>query len=205
MAIKSLQHSSLTDNIFYRSLLAGNAAFEPSDEDILAEEILSSSAASVTFSGLDAYAADYEHLQIRGVIRTNRSGQTNSESSLRINGDTGANYSQHRLRGTGSAVESSAGTSQTSISISDGTSSTNSTASSYSAFVVDILDPFSSSKNTTIRFLFGNAATTYFGSGDIRLGSGAYLNTASVTSLSIIDRNATSIVTGSTFTLIGVK
>jgi hypothetical protein len=172
---------------------------------LLDERVLDSAESSVTFSSLSTYAADYQHLQIRGVIRTNRAGQTNSESSLRINGDTGANYSLHFLRGTGSAVQSAAGTSQTSISISDGTSSTNATASSYSAFVMDILDPFSSSKNTTVRFLFGNAATTYFGSGDIRLGSGAYLNTASVTSLSIIDRNATTIAIGSRFSLYGIR
>jgi hypothetical protein len=182
---------------------AGDVSF--GSYDLLATEILTGSAASVTFSSLGDYAADYQHLQIRGAIRTIRSGQTNSEASVRFNADTGSNYAHHFLRGTGSAVQSAAATSQTSISISDGTSSSTSTASSFSAVVLDILDPFETTKYTTTRHLFGNSATTYFGSGDIRLASGLWMNTASLTSITFMDRNATAYDIGSRFSLYGIR
>ena len=37
--------------------------------DLLETTILSSNAASVTFSNLNNYAADYQHLQIRAVVK----------------------------------------------------------------------------------------------------------------------------------------
>jgi hypothetical protein len=173
--------------------------------DLLETQVLGTSEASITFSSLGTYAADYKHLQIRAVIRTNRSGQTNSQTSIRFNSDTGSNYSGHLLRGTGSAVQSFASVGETSISISDGTSSTNSTGNSFSATVLDILDPFETSKYTTTKALFGNAASTYFGSGDIRLTSGLWNNTAALTTITFMDRNATSFAIGSRFSLYGVK
>ena len=98
MAIKSLSSSSLTNNVFYRSLLAGNEAFNPSDEDVLAETVLTSSASSVTFSSLDTLAAGYQHLQVRFVARDSFSANDRAVD-VRINGDSVDKYSSHRLLG----------------------------------------------------------------------------------------------------------
>jgi hypothetical protein len=166
--------------------------------------ITGTSTTSVVFD-VSTLASTYKHLQIRAVVRTSRSPETNSNHAMRINADTGANYAAHVVRGTGSAVQSFAGASQTYISISDGTSSTNSTANSYSAMVIDLLDPFSSTKNKTVRGLFGNAASTYFGSGDIRLFSGFRNNTEITTSVTIYDLNAGYFLAGSRYSIYGVK
>jgi len=198
MAIKSLQHSSITDNIFYRSLLAGNTAFEPSDEDILAEQVLSSSAASVTFSGLDAYAADYQHLQIR--ITALQTGGGGGRLYMRMN-DAGS-YWNHFLIGTGSTVVSE-GFSANGIRA---TNSLSVTANQFTVAVMDILDPFSTAKNKTVRTLQGNTGTF----NAIGLQSGSWASTTAVDAISFATGNigygdGGSLAIGSTFTLIGVK
>ena len=203
MAIKSLQHSSITDNIFYSSMLAGNAAFDPGDEDILAEQVLSSSAASVTFSGLDTLAAGYQHLQIRALTRNDGSGTTSSTTRLllRFNGDTAGNYSTHSLFARGSSVVSTAATNNADIWVSTDDISTGATANAFQASVLDILDPFETTKYTTVRALAGFAASHNY----IGLNSGSWRNTTAITSITYLPASASNFLTGSTFTLIGVK
>jgi len=47
----------------------------------------------------------FQHLQIRFIAQTNRSTYGVDEFRLQLNSDTGANYSFHRLAGTGASVE----------------------------------------------------------------------------------------------------
>ena len=200
MTVKSLKHSSLTDNVFYRSMLAGNAGFVPSDEDVLDEVVLTSSAASVTFSGLDTLAAGYEHLQVRMTGRSNGAVGANAVYAY-LNGDSSASYASHRLQANGSAVSSSAYTGGGNGWIGY-MAGNNGTANVFGALVADFLDFSSSSKNTTWRALGGNPDPTtddYVG-----LYSGVYLNTAAMTSLTLFHGTG-SWVSGSRFTLIGLK
>ena len=98
MANKSLLHSSLTDNIFYRSMMAGNAPVSyATGFDLLETTTLTSNASSVSFSGLDAYS-DYKHLQLR------INGKFSSSVRLQLNGDTGSSYSWHQIYGDGSGA-----------------------------------------------------------------------------------------------------
>jgi len=193
MANKSLLHSSLTDNIFYRSMLAGNEAYFPEFEsdDFLEEVVLTSSATSVTFSGLDAYS-DYKHLQIRMVARTTDSW-TSGNATLSLNGSGMAQW--HYLTGQGSSVSS--GSAASSIAIY--TTGNTATSGSFASSVMDILD-FSSSKNKTIRTLTGFHAG---GEYSIGLWSNLWNNTAAVTSLTLTGSN--SFTSGSRFSLYGSK
>ena len=198
MAIKSLQHSSLTDNIFYRSMLAGNTAYSPSDEDILAEEVLTSSQASVTFSSLDTLAAGYQHLQIRMTTRTDLSGAEDS-FFINFNDDFSSNYSWHFMFGNGSSVNVGQNSSTTGIypfAVSGNTQA----SGSFGAHIIDIVDAFESTKNTTIRALAGYAG----GTNRIALASGMWNNTSSIQSLAL-DPSSSNWTTGSRFTLIGLK
>ena len=197
MAIKSLQHSSITDNIFYRSMLAGNTAFDPGDEFLLEEQVLSSSAASVTFSGLEQYAGVYQHLQIVVVGRASLAGASVGVYS-RLNADSGSNYNGHFLLGNGSAVSS--GTTGTATWGLSGLISANAmTAGNFGAAVIDLLDPFETTKNKTLRTLGGATEANR-----IDLHSALWMNTASVTSWTLYPE-AFNWLTGSRFSLYGAK
>jgi len=165
--------------------------------DLLETEILTGSQASVTFSSLGSYSA-YQHLQIRAMVRSNRAA-TNENVRIQFNNDTGSNYSRHQLRGTGSSVISEAATSQTSAFVST-IAAASSTANSFTAQVTDLLDPFESTKNTTIRTLYG--ATSYQ---EIGLSSGAWFDTSAVTEIDLILQSGGSFVSGSRFSLYGLR
>jgi hypothetical protein len=186
-------------------MLVGNDAYEPSTEDILAEVVLASSQASVTFSSLDTLAAGYQHLQIRAVSRNDRNvAYTLGDVFLRVNGATSA-YRSHYLRGNGSTVSSN-GFSPASGMVAYTNPSDPAPANIFAGAVIDILDPFSSSKNTTIRSLAG-VHTGGTGTGDdniAELYSGLYNATTAVSSLQLI-ADAGNFLTGSRFTLIGLK
>jgi hypothetical protein len=167
--------------------------------DLLETQVLTSSASSVTFTGLGSYS-DYKHLQIRIVSRNSKAATTNEAVILQLNGDTGSNYSRHILSANGSSVSSSGATAQTFILVGDQPSN-NSTANAFYGHVVDILDFSSSSKNTTVRALGGGHATQ----SRIQLSSGLWMNTDSVTSITLSVFGGDNHVTGSRFSLYGVK
>jgi len=201
MAIKSFTRSTIENNIFYRSMLAGNTAYSPStDEDVLAEEILTSSQASVTFSGLDTLAAEYKHLQIRYTSRIDETVGGAGTFYVNVNSDTGSNYARHFLRGNGSTVISAALTSTSTPDIGY-TAGAESASGVFGAGVIDILDAFETTKYTTMRSSSGLAS----GYKEVWLGSVLWMNTAALTSVSFETFGVWNFVSGSSFTLIGVK
>ena len=165
--------------------------------DLLETTTLGSSASSVTFTGLGSYS-DYAHLQIRMVSRGDKASNA-ADLLMQINADTGSNYAWHTLRADGSNVSPFARDTKTELDIGY-VAGGNSTASSFSASVLDILDFSNSSKNTTIRTLNGvSNEWTY-----IRLTSGLWNNTNAVTSLQFF-ADAGNLVSGSRFSLFGRK
>ena len=205
MATKSLLHSSLTDNVFYRSLLAGNDPYIPVFESdyLLAETVLTSSTSSVVFSGLDAYAAQgYRHLQFRVVTRSNR-GDTDTVLAMRFNGDTGATHLGHNLYGNGTSVGSAYFSTASASGIYMPYSSTAATAPSgaFGGMIIDVPNAFSTNKNKTIKALIGQPNPTY---NRLSIHSGVWLNTAAVTSVGFYDLFST-LIAGSRFSLYGSK
>jgi|LakMenE01Jun11ns_1017448.scaffolds.fasta_scaffold9716579_1 hypothetical protein len=153
---------------------------------------------TVTFSNLNTtYGSTYQHLQLRIVSKrgSNRFG-------VQFNGDTGSNYAMHFLFGTGSTVSSGATTSTTAITTNVGRTAGGD--SSVGASIVDILDPFETTKNTTVRSLTGNQLQ-----GLIVLYSGVWLNTNALTSLSVVQTEPSSGVstweTGTRISLYGMR
>ena len=195
MAAISFKRSSLENFNKYNSLLVGNEAFSPSDFDLLETQVLSSSASSVTFTGLGSYS-DYKHLQLR-VIASHNSA---SPSSFRVqfNSDTGNNYARHALAGQASVVSSSASTGQDEMA---GGSLASNTANTFAPTILDILDFSDTSKNTTIKALSG----TQDGTPIVILRSGLYINTNAVTSIEIDSFSGVNLLTGSRFSLYGTK
>jgi hypothetical protein len=167
------------------------------DYELIESAILTSNESSVTFSNLGTYSSTYKHLQIRGLARKNATGS--DRILTRFNSDSGSNYAFHELTGDGSSVSSAGATSQTYAYLSIMLRS-DETANNFSPFVADILDPFSSTKNTTARSLTGNTASF----NRVRLMSAVWLSTASITSISLTAQ-ADSFVAGSRFSLYGVR
>jgi hypothetical protein len=180
-------------------LSAAGAGGVAGDYELIETTILGSASSEVLFSSLATYASDYKHLQIRYTARSTRAAVADN-LGVRFNGVTTTSYSHHRLYGNGTNVQSFAGTSAT-FMLGDGTTGNTSTASAFSAGVIDILDSYSTTKNKTIRILSG-----YTVSGDhaIELTSGAFYNTAALTSVSVFALTG-NLVAGTRMSLYGIK
>jgi hypothetical protein len=177
---------------------AGSGA-AASDFELLETTVLGSDAASVTFSSLGSYSA-YKHLQIRASMKSGSGTTGTSGVFIRLNGATGSVYARQHLRGNGSSMSSAGTSSQTSI-LFEHMATNRDEDNIFVGAIIDILDFSSSSKNTTIRSFYGtrNSGTSY-----ITLGSGLWNNTAAVTSI-LIEMESNNFVTGSRFSLYGIK
>ena len=141
----------------------------------------------------------FTHLQIRVFGRDGGSGFP-QDIYMRFNGDSGSNYSRHRLIGDGSSASALG---QTSVSyIECGLAPVAATTANVeSATIVDIFDYANTNKNKTIRSLNGLDVN---GSGYVGLFSGAWLNTAAITSIEIGFASGVA-VAGNNFQLYGIQ
>jgi hypothetical protein len=174
-----------------------------SDEDILQEIILGEATSSVTFANLSQYASDYEHFQVRYVAG---SDTINRWFSIRVNGDTGSNYTWHSLLVGGGGSVNTYGLTGKSGHLCVYQHDNLSTVG-LSAGITDILDAFDTSKNTTIRTLSGMSVSPYF---QLNLNSSLWANTNAVDSLTFYMADGSGAASGNLIantriTLIGVK
>jgi hypothetical protein len=172
-----------------------------SDYELIETVTLGSTQTSVTFD-VSSFASTYKHLQIRATARAT-SGALQS-MNMRLGSpsiDSAGNYATHQLFGYNGSVGSGAAVSSTTmiVGVSAGSSQT---ANIFGATVIDILDIFSSTKNTTTRSLsgVGNSSTN----GDIELQSGHWRNTASVQTIEILTVGS-SFASDSRFSIYGIK
>jgi hypothetical protein len=108
-------------------------------------------------------------------------GAAYSTVIIRLNGDTSTNYTLHRLNGTGSSANVS-GYATGSIDgfyLGVGTVD-NGYPNIQGVSIVDFSDYNSTTKNKTARWVTASDVNT---SGYIQLGSGLWVNTASITSI----------------------
>ena len=181
-------------------LSAAGAGGFSSDFDLISTQVLGSDQASITFSSLGGFSSSYKHLQLRIVGRTNGA---NAFPGIQFNGDTAANYLNHTLQGNGSSVSSSVDLSRTNAVLGPLDYSSSPT-NAFGAIVVDILDAFDSTKNTTGR-AFAGRNTQPAGASIVSIYSQLWRNTASITSITIVNNFSDSFVTGSRFSLYGIK
>jgi len=165
-------------------------------ESIATVTVGAGGASSVSFSSI---AADWKHLQIRGIAR--RSGSTGFTGvNLTFNDDTGANYAQHYLVGNGSNTsDTGSNTSTSSISSADMVGGSQ-LANTFAGSIIDILDYANGNKNTTIRVLTGGDVN---GGGYISLKSGHWRNINAVTKITLTAPS--NFAEYSTFALYGIK
>lgn len=173
--------------------LAASGSVAGDFESIQTVTVGSGGAASITFSSIPS---TYKHLQIRFIAR----GLSGGAIYTQFNSDTGANYSAHNLNGDGSSAGAQSQTStSTPLIIRNGGIST--TANTFSAGVVDVLDYADTNKKKTLRSLAGQDLN---GSGLIELGSNAWYNTAAISSI-VMTQNGSGFAQYSQFALYGLK
>ena len=193
--IKSASRSSITNDQKYRSMLAGTV---PSSEYLIESRVLDSNVNTITFHNLAQFAGIYKHFKIVWSARSIRISPGGS-LLMRINNDSGNNYSNHFLHTDGSTVYSFAQNSASRMTASSGLVGGTSASGLFCSGVIDILD-WSGNKNKTLRTLHGSG-TTATSSG---LSSGLWMNTGAVTSISLIEGDSSQFETGSRFSLYGV-
>jgi hypothetical protein len=155
--------------------------------------------ASITFSSIPS---TYKHLQLRILSRSARTDAADG-ISLRLNSDTGTNYSWHYLRGDGSSAGSGGSATQAEILLSYDFAANNAGSSIFGFGIVDILDYANTNKYKTVRTLAGNDRN---GSGAVGLTSGSWRNTAATTTLTLASYwGANNFLEYSSFALYGVK
>jgi mevalonate pyrophosphate decarboxylase len=144
----------------------------------------------------------YKHLQIRGIARSARSGETDDNIALQFNADTGSNYAHHDINGNGSSASAGAAISATSIRVAK-VSAASATASVFGVCVFDILDYANTNKYKTTRSLNGFDSN---GSGNAVLFSGLWQNTNAITSIKLFSQTgANNFAQYSRFSLYGIR
>ena len=184
----------------------GYGAFVPLGAAGAFESIASASgtgsSTTITFSSIPC---TYQHLQIRGIAKdTDTSDNYSVPLFLRFNSDTGSNYPYHRLTGDGSTVAAAGSTAGSSLRM-ESCNTVTTTANNVGAFIIDIHDYASTTKNKTVRYFSGvdnNAADTDF---KVAIGSGLWMSTNAITSISILDLGGVNFSTQTQIALYGIK
>jgi hypothetical protein len=153
----------------------------------IATNTLSSAASSYTFSSISGSYTDLVLVASFGVT-------AGDDLWLRFNGDTGGNYSNTRIVGSGGSSSSTRTTSVTGI---QPRTPSNQISTITTLWIVNLLDY----SNTTT---YKNSLSRYgYSAGFTELDVGLWRNTAAITSVSLVC-NASTFVSGSTFTLYGI-
>ena len=153
-------------------------------------------ASSISFTNIPS---TYKHLQIRVFARSTRA-DVQEYMNVRLNSDSGANYSYHYLEGAGSTPISGSATS-INQAYSSYITGANANTSVFGMNIIDILDYANTNKNKTFRFLGGFDNN---GSGRIALMSDLWMNTNAVTSITFTPSSG-NFVEYSQFALYGIK
>jgi hypothetical protein len=142
-------------------------------ESIATVLVGSGGSATISFSSIPS---TYKHLQVRGLLRTS-AGTNNWDLRIRMNSDTGSNYTHHSIRGDGANASAEGNASQVYMWLNRAAPSD---ANVFGGVVIDFLDYTNTNKYTTMRGLSGQDRN---GAGQITLNSGVWMNTTAVNTL----------------------
>lgn len=155
--------------------------------DLIDSVTLASSASSVTFSSI---TQDYRDLILVGEVKGATVGV---QSTFRLNSDSGSNYSYVVMRGNGSTAISASNTSDKGVITYSGSG----TPTIANLFLVSFFDYSVTDKHKSVLVRSDNSSAT-------NALANRWANTASITSIQIIDSGGNSFASGSTFYLYGV-
>lgn len=167
---------------------------------LVSEQILTGSAATITFSSLPQ---NFKHLRIIAQLRTDRVAEIDA-ARLRFNGDSGGNYDEEHYTANSTTLSSAGNLAATSMAIG-ATEADSSRASNFGPLILDVLNYTSASEKwiLTRSGAFGNvsAATDLF----IQNYIGRWRSTAAITSLTLLPNIGPNFVSGSILQLYGLK
>lgn len=185
------------------ALVAGQTGFggaSLSSYESIATATGTGSSGTITFSSIPS---TFKHLQIRAIVKTD-STSVLGVGNLTFNSDSGANYTRHRIYGDGSTVVADGTTGATSVvGAAWGAGSPTGSTNIVGPSIIDILDYTNSSKYKTIRFIGGRDYNDT--NGFIVAGSGLWLNTNSVTTITFTVTGGTNFTTQTQIALYGIK
>jgi hypothetical protein len=166
----------------------------------IASQTGNGSSGAITFSSIPT---NFTHLQVRCYLRGVRSFAT-EQVYIRLNGDTGNNYAYHYMNGNGTSTDQT-GVASNNVMLTYEMPAANETANIYSVMITDILDCQDTNKNKTIRSLSGydNNGNTGVTSSKVWFSSGLRINTAAITSVTILSNGA--FTSESRFDLYGIS
>jgi hypothetical protein len=166
---------------------AGGGAYES-----IASATGTGSSGTITFSSIPS---TYVSLQLRANIISTADA---IGLRMRLNNDTGSNYTLHRLIGDGSTASATGNAPQSSMLVSPPGSvfTVNPTT-----LIFDLHNYASTSQYKTARWMVGSDRN---GSGGVTLGSNLWQSTSAVNEVRIY-LDSDSFTTGSTFALYGIK
>ena len=162
----------------------------PSTYEKIATNTLGSAAPTVTFSSI---AGTYTDLFL--VMQTSVASGT-LQNLMRVNGDTGSNYSTTYLSGNGSSAVSVRGSNVTYAEL--GYNDYNTTAIGQMT-IVNLMNYSNTTTNKTFLVRGSNA------NNGVSATVSLWRSTAAITSITITNSSAVNYAVGSTFTLYGIK
>ena len=149
----------------------------------IASQTLGSAAASVTFSSIPQGYTDL-------VIVANGAESADQYMAIRFNSDTGSNYSDTLLSGSGTTASSSRNTSQTFGRFGSGT---------VTGRWVSIVQINNYANSTTYKTWLWRSNLDY-----VTAGVSLWRSTSAITSVTLLTTTSDYFVSGSTFTLYGI-
>ena len=168
----------------------------PATYENIATTTLTSNQANIEFTSITGTFTD---LVLVSMVRTTRNTGDSSAVYLQLNGNTGSNYSQTFLFGNGSTAGSSRESNQTRIYTAD--ISANGTGS-YTGFATLIIQINNYSNTTTNKTTLARVSSP---NSLVEAVVGLFRSTSAVTSLKLFNDSTWEFVSGSTFTLYGIK
>lgn len=181
-----------------RSLLAGNAGFDPAATFLIQRVTSTGSSGTIEFTSIPQ---TYKHLQVRFMGRASGGTTASSPVGLRVN-QTGT-YARHRLYGNGSSATATGSTGNGNAYVAYQPLN-GALANAFGVAIIDILDYTDSTKLKTIRSFSGVDTNTSSTNWTVDLSSALNASTAAVTSLDIFDDNGYNFASGTTIALYGM-
>ena len=189
----------------YSNFWDGTAVYSPfsptgSYDALATYTVPAGGVSSITFAGLPT-GGQYQHLQVRCLIRTNRN-DVQDLVQFRFNGDTSASNAYHYLGGDGTSAVAGA-TASTSSPWTALIAGNNASSNIYGVSVTDILDYSNTNKYKTVRTLSG--VDTNNTDGRLYYLSNLWMNTSAINSIQILPIYGSSLNQYTQFSVYGVK